>query len=123
VGGPVVECVDNDETAAQVACLLKSKYLIILTSVDGIYTDPKDPSTIVKVISGKDGDEVLKNIEKYKASCVGSSRAGANGAKAKLEYIKDAVKSGTTVKIANAKYRISDILNGSALCTTIGIMQ
>lgn len=117
----VFECVDNDETAAQIACLVKAKYLLLLTSVDGIYQNPSDNSTLVKEISGKDADEVLNNIEHYKLSCVGTSRIGSNGAKAKLEYIKDAVLYGATVKIANAKYRISDIMNGKALCTTIGI--
>lgn len=117
----VVECVDNDETAAQIACLLKSKYLLILTSVDGIYKNADDSSTILKEISGKNAEEVLSNIELYKSSCFGSSRKGANGAKAKLEYIKDAVINGTTVKIANAKYKISDIMSGKAICTTIGI--
>lgn len=117
----VVECVDNDETAAQIACIVKAKYLLILSSVDGIYQNPSDKATLVKEISGKNAQEVLQNIEQYKASCVGASRKGSNGAKAKLEYIKDAVQYGATVKIANAKYRISDILSGKAVCTTIGI--
>jgi glutamate 5-kinase len=117
----VVECVDNDETAAQIACLVKAKYLIILTSVDGIYLNPSDPSTLVKEISGKNAEETLNNIEYYKTLCVGASRKGANGAKAKLEYIKDAVMYGAIVKIANAKYKISDIVSGKAVCTTIGM--
>lgn len=119
----VVECVDNDETAAQIACLVNAKYLVILTSVEGIYLNPSDPSSLVREISGRNAGEVLDNIERYKASCVGSSRKGSNGAKAKLEYIKDAVIGGTIVKIASAKYRISDIMAGRAPCTTIGIMQ
>ena len=39
----VVECVDNDETAAVICGLMKAKYLVILTSTEGIYRDPKDP--------------------------------------------------------------------------------
>ena len=35
----VYECVDNDETASLVACLVHAETLLILTSVDGIYTD------------------------------------------------------------------------------------
>jgi len=119
----VVECVDNDETAAQIACLLNAKNLLILTSVDGIYLDPGDPSTLVKEITGNNAEEVLQNIDRYKASCVGSSRKGSNGARAKLEYIKDAVIGGTVVKIANARYRISDIMAGRVPCTTIGIKR
>lgn len=117
----IVECVDNDETAAQVAILLKAKYLVILSVVDGIYRCATDPSTLVSAISGDNTEQVLQNIELYKRSCVGSSRKGANGAFAKLEYIKDAVEQGTTVFIANAKYRISDIISGNAPSTKIGV--
>ena len=117
----VVECVDNDETASQIACLVKAKTLLILTSADGIYKDSKDPSTLIESISGKDVYEVLENITECENYCNGASRAGANGAKAKLEYVKDAVKNGTKVIIANAKYSIKDILSGKEKCTTIGV--
>ena len=36
-GGKVVELVDNDETAAQIACLMKAQTLLILTTAEGIY--------------------------------------------------------------------------------------
>lgn len=117
----VYECVDNDETASRIACLVRAKYLVILTSADGIYSDPENPETLVPVISGKNDYELLANIEEHKKFCSGASRAGANGAWAKLEYIKDAALQGTTVFIANAKYPVSGILNGDAPCTKIGI--
>jgi len=117
----VVECVDNDETATQIACLVGAKRLLILTSVNGIYNNPDDEKTLIKEISGKNIEEVLQNIEYYKNFCNGTSRKGSNGAKAKLEYIKDAVKCGTEVIIANAKYSIKDILGGTALSTKIGV--
>ena len=117
----VVECVDNDETATQIACLVKAKNLLILTSADGIYKDSKDPSTLIEEISGKDVNEVLENINICENYCNGASRAGANGAKAKLEYIKEAVKIGTNVIIASAKYTIKDILSGKAKATRIGV--
>ena len=120
-GDKVVECVDNDETATQIACLVKAKRLLILTSADGIYKDSKDPSTLIKEISGKDVDEVLENITLCESYCHGSSRVGANGAKAKLEYVKDAVKIGTEVIIANAKYSMKEILSGKTPATRIGI--
>ncbi|NLC17226.1 MAG: uridylate kinase [Clostridiales bacterium] len=120
-GNHVVELVDNDETASLIACLVKTKRLLILTSVDGIYKDPKDPSTLIEEISGKDIYEVLDNIEACKALCQGSSRIGAGGAAAKLEYIKEPVKMGTLVYIANAKYSIKDILEGKAKRTFIGV--
>ena len=119
--GNAVECVDNDETAAQIACLVKAKTLLILTSADGIYQDALDPSTLIKEISGKDIYEVLDNITECENYCHGASRKGANGAKAKLEYIKPAIKNGTKTIIANAKYSIKDILNGGAPATRIGV--
>lgn len=117
----VVECVDNDETATQIACLVKAKNLLILTSAQGIYKDSKDPSTLISEISGKNVYEVLENITQCENYCNGASRVGANGARAKLEYIKDAVKIGTNVIIASAKYSIKDILSGKAPATRIGI--
>ena len=115
----VHECIDNDETAALVACLVRAETLLILTSVDGIYTNPSDPSTLIEEISGKDSYELLDNIENYKRYCEGASRTGANGAKAKLEYIKEAAQQGTRVLIANAKYSIREILAGNVRCTRI----
>ena len=115
----VVECVDNDETATQIACLVKAKNLLIYTSADGIYRDSNDSSTLIKEICGKDIQEVLDNINECENYCNGASRKGANGAKAKLEYIKDAVKLGTKVIIASPKYRIKDLLSDSAPATRI----
>lgn len=117
----VHECIDNDETASLVACLVHAEKLLILTSVDGIYTDPHDSSTLISEISGKDAYELVENIESYKKYCDGASRKGANGAKAKLEYVKEAAAQGTTVYIANAKYPIAKILSGEAKCTLIRI--
>ncbi len=117
----VVECVDNDETAAQIACLVKAETLLILTSAEGIYRDSKDSSTLIPFIGGKDVYEVLDNVNECENYCNGASRAGANGAKAKLEYVKDAVKIGTKVVIASARYKISDVLSGKAPSTMIGV--
>ena len=46
-GGEVHECVDNDETAAVIAGLVHAKTLVLMTSTEGIYSDPKDPSTLI----------------------------------------------------------------------------
>ena len=115
----VVECVDNDETAAQIACLVKAKTLLILTSANGIYRDKDDPSTLIKEISGKDVYELLDNITETQNYCSGASRKGANGAKAKLEYVKEAAKIGTKVIIGSANHKISDLLSGKAEATRI----
>ena len=116
-----VECVDNDETAAQIACLVHAKRLLILTSTEGIYKDSSDPTTLIEEISGRNTDELLANITECENYCRGASRAGANGAKAKLEYIKDAVRAGTEVIIASARYRIADLVSGKAKATRIRV--
>ncbi|MEG2413392.1 MAG: uridylate kinase [Clostridia bacterium] len=112
-------CVDNDETASQVADLVKCKKLLIYTSTLGIYADPNDPSTLIKEIVGKDKYELAEAISACQKSCKGSSRKGANGAGAKLEYIKVPAQNGTEVYIASPQYCIKDILNGTAPCTKI----
>jgi glutamate 5-kinase len=123
----IVQLVDNDETASQIACLVKSKTLLILSSVDGIFETPVSDGvceagaeqSLVKEICGANIDELIKNIDYYQTFCNGASRKGAGGAKAKLEYIKEPLKNGTTVIIANSKYKINDILQGRAPRTKI----
>ena len=116
-GETVVECIDNDETASVICSLVHAKYLVIFTSADGIYRDANDPSTIVPAVEGKDADEVIQQIDILTDSCVGTSRPGSNGARAKLDFIKQPIREGTTVYIANAQQRIADLLNGTGKCT------
>lgn len=118
-GSGVVELVDNDETAAQVACLVKAKLLVILTNLEGIYADLSDSSSLIREISGKDAYEVIANIDEAKKKCVGASRAGANGAGVKLEYIKPCIMNGTRVIIASSDYNLGDIVEGKVPCTVI----
>ncbi len=115
----VVELVDNDETAAQVACLVKSRLLVILTNLDGIYSDVKDSNTLIREISGKNVEEVLQNIDEVKKLCKGASRVGANGAAAKLEYIKPCVQNGSKVIIASSRYDLEDIIENKVPCTVV----
>ena len=60
-------------------------------------------------------------VRKLQESCVGASRAGANGAKAKLEFALKSALKGTTVIIGHARHRISDLVEGRVPCTCIGI--
>lgn len=118
---PVVECVDNDETAAVIAELVHTKKLILLTSTEGIYADPKDPSTLVREITAPDADALEKKVREWQAHCVGASRQGANGAGAKLEYALRSARTGVEVLIAHARYPIEKILSGAVNRTRIAI--
>lgn len=118
---PVVECIDNDETAAVIATMLHARLFVMLTSVNGIYQNIDDPESLIPVISGKDAPEVIENIRHHQQYCVGSSREGAAGARAKLEFAIPPVQEGTTVIIAHAKYSLEDIIAGRVPRTWIGI--
>ena len=117
----VVECVDNDETAAVVAELVHTQKLILLTSTEGIYADPNDPSTLVSEITAHDADTLAQKVRQWQTHCVGASRAGANGAGAKLEYALRCARTGVVVYIAHAHCPIEKILSGQARRTRIAI--
>lgn len=120
-GMDVVECVDNDETAEVIAELVGAKTLILLTSTEGIYLNRDDPSTLVTLVTGSELGEVRSQVAELTSHCVGASRAGANGASAKLAYALRAVEHGTTVIIGHARHHISDLLSGRVPCTRLGL--
>lgn len=109
----VVECIDNDETASEIASLVKAKYLLILTSSIGLLGDPLMESSLIREVAGKNIYELIDNVEELKKNCSGSSRKGANGMKAKLDFISEPIKNGTTVIIGHSKYRIKDLIAGN----------
>ncbi len=119
--GRVVECIDNDETAVVIARLVKAKTLVILSSIDGIYMDVSDPSTIIDDVVGSSYEEVAQKIDGMVEYCDGASRVGANGAAAKLKFAKSALKDGTTVIIANAKNSLKEIIEGKVRRTMLRV--
>ena len=121
MGGEVHECVDNDETAAVIAGLVKAKLLVLMTSTEGIYREVGNPDSLVREVTGKTYEEVEKKVRELQNSCIGASRAGANGAKAKLEYALGCVRGGTTVVIGHARHHLSDLAEGRVPCTRIGV--
>ncbi|MCR4876699.1 MAG: uridylate kinase [Clostridiales bacterium] len=122
-GGEVHECVDNDETAAVIADLVKAKTLVLLTSTEGIYRESGNPDTLVREVYGASYEEVEKKVRDLQQSCIGASRAGAGGARAKLEYALGCVRGGTTVIIGHARHHLSDLLDGRVPCTRIGVRK
>ncbi len=121
-GEIVHECVDNDETAAVVADLVKAKNLLLLTSTEGIYQDPTDPSTLVREVVYNNKEDLIKAIHTLQESCIGASRKGANGARAKLGFALSSALKGTTVIIGHAKYSLNDLLQNNVPCTRIGLV-
>ncbi len=119
----IVHCTDNDETASQIACLVKCKTLLIYTSTLGIYSDPADENTLITEITGKDTYELIDAVCEAQKKCEGASRQGANGANAKLEFIKAPLKNGTQVYIANPKFSIAEVLGGQAPSTKIFVSK
>ena len=117
----VHECVDNDETAAVIAGLVSTRVLLIMTSTEGIYKNPADPSTLVRDLLAPDAERLEQKVRELQKHCVGASRAGANGAYAKLEYALGPALRGTTVIIGHGRHRISDLVEGRVPCTRIGI--
>ncbi len=76
--------INADTVAGAIAAALKAEKLIFLTDIDGIYEDPKDPSTLMPVISiAKIHDFIAKGIisggmiPKVK-SCIESVEAGVS---------------------------------------------
>ena len=121
-GAEVHECVDNDETAAVIANLVHAKTLVLMTSTEGIYREAGKPETLVRDVLGKSVEEVSAQVRALQENCSGASRAGANGARAKLEYALGCVQNGTTVIIGHARHRISDLVEGRVPCTRIGLI-
>ena len=111
-GGEVHECVDNDETAAVIARLVRARTLVLMTSTEGIYQVPGDPSTLVRDVTGSSFQAVEAQVRELQKSCVGASRAGA----------LECVRSGTTVIIGHARHHLSDLTEGRVPCTRIGIL-
>ena len=120
-GEHVVECVDNDETAAVIAALLKAKTLVLLTATEGIYLDVNDPSTLVQAVFAPDIAGLCQKIDELRTHCKGASRKGAGGADAKLAYALRAAEAGSSVIIGHARHHIADLVSGKIPCTHIGV--
>ena len=103
---------DNDKLSALVAGKLSAHTLVILTNVDGVYTDNPETNPSAVPISRIETLNHLSSI-----SCSGTSTLGRGGMHSKLEAAKIAALCGVTTIIASAT-RGSPIT--SALTGTVG---
>ena len=96
---------DNDILSALVTNLLRADLLILLSSVDGLYTTPPSPGKSCSVLSVVDSisDDIKKLAFKQK------TKEGVGGMESKLEAANIATGSGEAVIIANGMQ--SDVLS------------
>jgi len=91
---------DNDRLAARVAQIISADCLILLSDVDGLYTDNPKKNKQTKLI--KIVKEIDENIKKYASRTEGPY--GSGGMKTKIDAAKICQHSGCYMIIANGNY-------------------
>lgn len=102
---------DNDKLSALVASITEADLLILLSDIDGLYTDDPNKNPDAKFINVVDKiDEQLMNMGKNSSG----SSVGTGGMLAKLVAAQIATYSGTDMVITNGNdvTNISRIING-----------
>ena len=102
---------DNDKLSALVASITEADLLILLSDIDGLYTDDPNKNPDAKFINVVDKiDEQLMNMGKKSSG----SSVGTGGMSAKLVAAQIATYSGTDMVITNGNdvTNISRIING-----------
>ena len=106
---------DNDTLSAIVAALIGADLLILLSDIDGLYTDDPNSNDNAEFIEYVDTlDETLYDMGKGSSSSVGTG-----GMATKLSAAKIATDSGADMVIANGKdvYIINQIMSGDSVGT------
>lgn len=89
---------DNDRLSAIVASILEADLLILLSDIDGMYTDDPNKNLEARFISQVDNiDEKLENMGKASSG----SGVGTGGMAAKIAAAKIATASGADMVITN----------------------
>ena len=88
---------DNDRLAARVSQIISADCLILLSDVDGLYTDNPKKTKKAKLI--KSVKEIDENIKKYATKS--QNLYGSGGMKTKIEAAKICQLSGCYMAIAN----------------------
>lgn len=102
---------DNDKLSALVASITEADLLILLSDIDGLYTDDPNKNPNARFINVVDKiDEQLMNMGKNSSG----SSVGTGGMSAKLVAAQIATYSGTDMVITNGNdvTNISRIING-----------
>tara|TARA_Y100000590_G_scaffold414498_1_gene511444 strand:- start:4785 stop:5891 length:1107 start_codon:yes stop_codon:yes gene_type:complete len=105
---------DNDRLAARVAQIISADCLILLSDVDGLYTNNPKKNKETKLI--KTVKDINENIKKYATKT--ENLYGSGGMKTKIEAAKICQLSGCFMSIANGNYMnpIKKIINNQK-CT------
>ncbi len=110
-----IEFGDNDKLSALVSAMIGADLLILLSDIDGLFTDDPNKNSQAKFI-----DLVPEINETYKQMAKGAaSNVGTGGMSAKIAAATIATESGTDMVIANSCDLdvISDILDGKKIGT------
>ncbi len=111
---------DNDTLSANVAELVKADLLILLSDIDGLYTDDPRTNKNAKLIPYVDHiDSALEGMAKG-----ADSNYGTGGMTTKIAAAKIAAEAGVDMVIANGEHlsNISRILNGEEIGTLFKAM-
>jgi len=102
---------DNDRLSAIVSALIGADLLILLSDIDGLYSD--DPKKTPDAVFIEQVDELSEELMSMGKSTTGSD-VGTGGMAAKLYAARIATDSGADMVIANGDHVevIWDILNG-----------
>ncbi len=106
---------DNDTLSALVVSLIKADLLILLSDIDGLYSDDPHNNPDAEFISYVDKlDERLLSMAKGS-----SSISGTGGMESKLSAAKISSESGADMIIANGKdvYVLDEIISGANIGT------
>ena len=91
---------DNDRLAARVAQIIGADCLILLSDVDGLYTDNPKKNKETRLI--KTVNEIDENIKRYATRT--ENLYGSGGMKTKIDAAKICQLSGCYMAIANGNY-------------------
>jgi len=106
---------DNDTISAHVAALVNAELLILMSDIEGLYTDdPRQNARARFVHTVNRIDEELEQMGKG-----AGSESGTGGMSTKIEAAKLATEAGADMVIANGNniYAINDIIAGKKVGT------